>query len=52
MKVGLQSLVNFGKLWPQDLLEKPLRRPDHDRVAPQSIIAVGPQAIASAQRKK
>src|SRR5260370_13493701 len=52
MKVGLQSLVKFGKLRPQDLVEKPLRRPDHDRVAPLPIIPVGLQAIASAQRKK
>src|SRR5258708_36730842 len=52
MKVGLQSLVKFGKLRPQDLVEKPLWRPDHDRVAPLPLIAVGLQAIASAQRKK
>jgi hypothetical protein len=34
MKVGLQSLIKFGKLGPQDLVEKSIRRPDHDRVAP------------------
>src|SRR5271156_1738979 len=52
MKVGSQSLIKFGKLGPQDLVEKPLRRPDHDRVAPLPIIPVGLHAIASAQCKK
>jgi hypothetical protein len=43
------ELVKFGKLGPQDLVDKPLRRPDHDRVAPLPIIPVGLHAIASAQ---
>src|SRR6184192_1912183 len=27
----IREEVKFGKLRPQDLVEKPLRRPDHDR---------------------
>src|SRR5580704_10937066 len=42
MKIGLQSTVEFNEFGPHDLIDKALRRADHDGVAPLPMKAIGP----------
>ena len=47
-KIGLQDAIKLDELGPKNLIDEAPRRPDHDRVAPLPMKAIGAQPVTTA----